>query len=119
MIRNEGPKGGPGFREMLGATAALIGMGLGGTVALVTDGRFSGASHGAVVGHVCPEAASGGPISLVEDGDVIDIDIEAGTLESPRFVPAVLERAAAAAAGSAWTHEWGAHPLRGAGVGGV
>ena len=89
VIRNEGPKGGPGFREMLGATAALIGMGLGGTVALVTDGRFSGASHGAVVGHVCPEAASGGPISLVEDGDVIDIDIEAGTLDL-RVSPAVL-----------------------------
>ena len=90
VIRNEGPKGGPGFREMLGATAALVGMGLGGAVALVTDGRFSGASHGAVVGHVCPEAASGGPIGLVEDGDVIDIDIEAGTLEL-RVPAAVLD----------------------------
>jgi dihydroxy-acid dehydratase len=81
VIRNEGPKGGPGFREMLGATAALMGMGLGDSVALVTDGRFSGASRGAVIGYVCPEAASGGPIGLVEDGDVIAIDMEAGTLE--------------------------------------
>ena len=66
---------------MLGATAALMGMGLGDSVALVTDGRFSGASRGAVIGYVCPEAASGGPIGLVEDGDVIAIDMEAGTLE--------------------------------------
>jgi dihydroxy-acid dehydratase len=81
VIRNEGPRGGPGFREMLGATAALVGMGLGSSVALVTDGRFSGASRGAAVGYVCPEAASGGPIAFVEDGDTIEIDIEAGRLE--------------------------------------
>jgi dihydroxy-acid dehydratase len=66
---------------MLGATAALVGMGLGSSVALVTDGRFSGASRGAAVGYVCPEAASGGPIAFVEDGDTIEIDIEAGRLE--------------------------------------
>jgi dihydroxy-acid dehydratase len=81
VIRNEGPRGGPGFREMLGATAALIGMGLGSSVALVTDGRFSGASRGAVVGYVCPEAATGGPIGLVEDGDAIEINIDEGMLE--------------------------------------
>jgi dihydroxy-acid dehydratase len=90
VIRNEGPKGGPGFREMLGATAALMGMGLGDSVALVTDGRFSGASRGAVIGYVCPEAASGGPIGLVEDGDVIAIDMDAGTLEL-EVSPAILE----------------------------
>lgn len=81
VIRNEGPRGGPGFREMLGATAAIVGMGLESTVALVTDGRFSGASHGAVVGYISPEAASGGPIGLVQDGDRIEIDIAAATLE--------------------------------------
>jgi dihydroxy-acid dehydratase len=81
VVRNEGPRGGPGFREMLGATAALLGMGLGSSVALVTDGRFSGASRGAVVGYVCPEAASGGPIGYIEDGDTIEIDIDEGRLE--------------------------------------
>ncbi len=80
VIRNEGPRGGPGFREMLGATAALMGMDLGASVALVTDGRFSGASRGAAVGYVCPEAASGGPIGLVEEGDTIEIDIDDGRL---------------------------------------
>ncbi|MEW6662829.1 MAG: dihydroxy-acid dehydratase [Bacillota bacterium] len=81
VIRFEGPKGGPGFMEMLGPTAALMGMGLGESVALVTDGRFSGGSRGACVGHVCPEAASGGPIALVENGDLISYDLEAGTLD--------------------------------------
>jgi dihydroxy-acid dehydratase len=80
VIRNEGPRGGPGFREMLGPTAALMGMGLGSSVALVTDGRFSGASRGAVVGHVCPEAATGGPIAFVADGDTIEIDLDEGRL---------------------------------------
>ena len=74
VIRYEGPKGGPGMREMLGVTAAIMGAGLGDSVALVTDGRFSGATHGFMVGHVAPEAASGGPIALVRDGDVITID---------------------------------------------
>ena len=76
VVRNEGPKGGPGMREMLSPTAALVGRGLGDSVALITDGRFSGGSHGFVVGHVTPEAAVGGPIALVEDGDRITIDAE-------------------------------------------
>ncbi len=75
VIRYEGPKGGPGMREMLNPTSAIQGMGLGSSVALVTDGRFSGASRGASIGHVCPEAAVGGPIALVEEGDIIEIDI--------------------------------------------
>ncbi|WP_426247361.1 dihydroxy-acid dehydratase [Nocardioides sp. LHG3406-4] len=75
IIRYEGPKGGPGMREMLGATSAVIGMGLSESVALITDGRFSGASHGPAIGYVGPEAASGGPIGLVEDGDTIIIDL--------------------------------------------
>jgi len=80
VIRNEGPKGGPGMREMLNPTSALAGMKLDKTVALVTDGRFSGASRGASIGHVCPEAASGGPIRLVKDGDPIDIDIPGSSI---------------------------------------
>ncbi len=80
VIRYEGPKGGPGMREMLGPTSAIAGMGLDSTVALITDGRFSGASRGAAIGHVSPEAASGGNIGLLRTGDVIEIDIPAGTL---------------------------------------
>ena len=76
VIRYEGPKGGPGMREMLNPTSAIAGMGLGSTVALITDGRFSGASRGASIGHVCPEAQVGGPIALVEGGDIISIDID-------------------------------------------
>ena len=76
VIRYEGPKGGPGMREMLNPTSAIAGMGLGSTVALITDGRFSGASRGASIGHVSPEAAVGGPIALVEEGDIIEIDID-------------------------------------------
>lgn len=75
VIRYEGPKGGPGMREMLNPTSAICGMGLGESVALITDGRFSGATRGASIGHVCPEAAQGGPIALVNDGDIIEIDI--------------------------------------------
>ena len=74
VIRNEGPAGGPGMREMLGVTAALVGRGLGNDVALITDGRFSGATHGFMVGHIAPEAARGGPIALLRDGDRIVID---------------------------------------------
>jgi dihydroxy-acid dehydratase len=81
VIRYEGPKGGPGMREQLLPTSAIIGMGLGKSVALVTDGRFSGATQGACVGHVTPEAFLGGPIALVEEGDRITIDIPAGRLE--------------------------------------
>ena len=75
VIRYEGPKGGPGMREMLNPTSAIAGMGLGSSVALITDGRFSGASRGASIGHVSPEAAVGGPIALVEEGDIIEINI--------------------------------------------
>ncbi|MBQ6607204.1 MAG: dihydroxy-acid dehydratase [Firmicutes bacterium] len=81
VIRYEGPKGGPGMREMLNPTSAIVGMGLGESVALITDGRFSGATRGAAIGHVSPEAASGGNIALVQEGDVIDIDIAACRIE--------------------------------------
>jgi dihydroxy-acid dehydratase len=81
VIRYEGPKGGPGMREMLSTTAALYGLGMGESVALVTDGRFSGATRGFCIGHVGPEAADGGPIALIEDGDIIEIDAEIGTIE--------------------------------------
>ena len=91
VIRYEGPKGGPGMREMLGVTSAIVGAGLGESVALITDGRFSGATHGYMVGHVAPEAADGGPIALVEDGDTITIDIAQKTI-SLDVDPAVLEQ---------------------------
>lgn len=81
VIRYEGPKGGPGMREMLNPTSAIAGMGLGSSVALITDGRFSGASRGASIGHVSPEAAVGGPIAFVEEGDIIKIDIDNHSLE--------------------------------------
>lgn len=80
VIRYEGPKGGPGMREMLNPTSAIVGRGQGSTVALITDGRFSGATRGAAIGHVSPEAAVGGPIALVKDGDIIDIDINAHSI---------------------------------------
>src|SRR5256884_6683156 len=76
VIRYEGPKGGPGMREMLAPTAALVGAGLGDSVGLITDGRFSGGTHGLVVGHVAPEAAVGGPLALVGEGDAITIDAD-------------------------------------------
>lgn len=81
VIRYEGPKGGPGMREMLGPTSAIAGMGLDSDVALITDGRFSGATRGAAIGHISPEAAAGGNIALIQDGDIICIDIPAGRLE--------------------------------------
>jgi dihydroxy-acid dehydratase len=81
VIRYEGPKGGPGMREMLGVTSAIYGQGMGDKVALITDGRFSGATRGFCIGHVGPEAAVGGPIGLLKDGDVVDIDAEAGRLD--------------------------------------
>ncbi len=81
VIRNEGPRGGPGMREMLGITALLYGQGMGEKVALLTDGRFSGATRGMMIGYVCPEAAAGGPIALIETGDRIRIDAEAGTID--------------------------------------
>jgi dihydroxy-acid dehydratase len=76
VIRNEGPAGGPGMREMLAVTAAIMGEGLGDSVALLTDGRFSGATRGFMVGHVAPEAVHGGPIAAVQDGDTITIDVK-------------------------------------------
>jgi len=81
VIRYEGPKGGPGMREMLNPTSAIAGMGLGSSVALITDGRFSGASRGASIGHISPEAAVGGPIALVEEGDHIRINIPENRIE--------------------------------------
>ncbi len=81
VIRYEGPKGGPGMREMLSTTSALYGQGMGDKVALITDGRFSGATRGFCIGHVGPEAAVGGPIGLIQDGDIISIDAEKGTLD--------------------------------------
>ena len=81
VIRYEGPKGGPGMREMLNPTSAIMGMGLGSSVALITDGRFSGATRGACIGHITPEAASGGLIGVVEDGDIISINIPENTIE--------------------------------------
>ena len=81
VIRYEGPKGGPGMREMLNPTSAIAGMGLDKEVALITDGRFSGATRGASIGHVSPEAAVGGPIAFVEEGDIIKIDINKNTID--------------------------------------
>src|SRR4029077_16603831 len=81
VIRNEGPRGGPGMREMLSVTGALVGEGLGGSVALLTDGRFSGATHGLMMGHVSPEAALGGPIAALREGDMIHIDVTKRSLE--------------------------------------
>jgi dihydroxy-acid dehydratase len=80
VIRYEGPKGGPGMREMLVVTAAIVGEGLGGSVAMVTDGRFSGATQGLMVGHVAPEAAVGGPLAALQDGDIIDMDVDSRRL---------------------------------------
>ncbi|MEL6652359.1 MAG: dihydroxy-acid dehydratase, partial [Bacteroidota bacterium] len=81
VIRGEGPKGGPGMPEMLKPTGAIMGAGLGGKVALITDGRFSGGTHGFVVGHITPEAAVGGAIGLLEDGDKITIDADSNRIE--------------------------------------
>jgi dihydroxy-acid dehydratase len=80
VIRNEGPKGGPGMREMLGVTALIYGQGMGEKVALMTDGRFSGATRGMCIGYACPEAVTGGPIGLLRDGDVVRIDAAARTI---------------------------------------
>ncbi len=97
VIRYEGPKGGPGMREMLSTTAAIYGQGMGEQVALITDGRFSGGTRGFCIGHVGPEAAVGGPIALLRDGDRITIDAEAGTIE------VALSEAELAARRAAWT----------------
>ncbi len=95
VIRNEGPAGGPGMREMLAVTAALVGEGLGEEVALITDGRFSGATHGLMAGHVAPESVRGGPIGIVEDGDQITLDVEARRLDLALSEPEIAARRAA------------------------
>jgi dihydroxy-acid dehydratase len=92
VIRNEGPKGGPGMREMLGVTAAIVGEGLGESVALVTDGRFSGATRGLMLGHVAPEAALGGPIAVLREGDVVHIDVNQRKLEAELSDTALAQR---------------------------
>ncbi len=102
VIRYEGPKGGPGMREMLNPTSAIAGMGLGDSVALITDGRFSGASRGASIGHVSPEAAVGGPIALIEEGDIIKIDIPANRMDVDVSDEVLAERRA----------KWQPHPAR-------
>jgi dihydroxy-acid dehydratase len=94
VIRYEGPRGGPGMREMLATTASLYGQGMGDKVALITDGRFSGATRGFCVGHVGPEAAVGGPIGLLRDGDIIEIDAVKGTLDVKLTRSELQERAA-------------------------
>jgi len=92
VIRYEGPKGAPGMPEMLAPGSALIGAGLGKTVALITDGRFSGATHGIMVGHISPEAAEGGPIALIKDGDIVSIDIKNRRLDVQLESNVLLER---------------------------
>ncbi|MEJ0012609.1 MAG: dihydroxy-acid dehydratase [Bauldia sp.] len=119
VIRYEGPRGGPGMREMLSTTAALYGQGMGDKVALITDGRFSGATRGFCIGHVGPEAAVGGPIALVKDGDIIDIDAVAGTI-SVRLDDATLAarkrewkpRANSYKSGAIWKYAQGVGPAR-------
>ena len=101
VIRGEGPAGGPGMREMLAVTAALVGEGLGETVALITDGRFSGATHGFMVAHVAPEAARGGPIGGLADGDRITIDVESRSLDVALSPDELAGRVAAYRAASA------------------
>jgi dihydroxy-acid dehydratase len=95
VIRNEGPIGGPGMREMLQVTAAIVGEGLGESVAMVTDGRFSGATRGLMIGHVAPEAAVGGPIAAIQEGDEITVDIDARRLEVALTDEQIAERVAA------------------------
>ena len=95
MIRNEGPAGGPGMREMLQVTAAIVGEGLGEEVALLTDGRFSGATRGLMVGHVAPEAVKGGPIAAIREGDEITLDVDARRLDVALSDEEIAERVAA------------------------
>ncbi|HLY35092.1 MAG TPA: dihydroxy-acid dehydratase, partial [Candidatus Limnocylindria bacterium] len=95
VIRNEGPAGGPGMREMLAVTAALVGEGLGEEVALLTDGRFSGATHGLMAGHVAPESVKGGPIGIVQDGDTITLDVDARRLDVELAEDEIARRASA------------------------
>jgi dihydroxy-acid dehydratase len=108
VIRYEGPKGGPGMREMLAVTAAIVGQGLGQKVALVTDGRFSGATRGLMVGHVCPEAMVGGPIALVRNGDEIVIDAEKGRLDLVSVSKSELRQRKAKWSAPEPKYKWGA-----------
>jgi dihydroxy-acid dehydratase len=119
VIRYEGPKGGPGMREMLSTTAALYGQGLSDKLALVTDGRFSGGTRGLCVGHVGPEAANGGPIALLKDGDIIVIDAEKGTIdvelsedELARRRAAWKPKALAFGSGALWRYAQNVGPAR-------
>lgn len=119
VIRYEGPRGGPGMREMLSTTAALYGQGVGETVALITDGRFSGGTRGFCIGHVGPEAALGGPIGLIENGDIVEIDAVAGTLsvqlsdeELKQRRAAWKERPTAVKSGAIWKYAQGVGPAR-------
>jgi dihydroxy-acid dehydratase len=95
VIRNEGPVGGPGMREMLAVTAAVSGAGFGETVALMTDGRFSGATHGFTIGHIAPEAAKGGPIAAIREGDTIAIDVDKRAIDVELSDAEIAERIAA------------------------
>src|SRR5262249_10123988 len=95
VIRNEGPVGGPGMREMLQVTAAIVGEGLGESVAMVTDGRFSGATRGLMIGHVAPEAARGGPIAAIQEGDTITVDIDGRRLDVDLDEATIAKRIAA------------------------
>ena len=97
VIRYEGPKGGPGMPEMLTPTSAIMGAGLGSDVAMLTDGRFSGGSHGFIVGHITPEAQVGGPLGLLQDGDIVTIDAEKNSLDVDLDVDEISQRR------SAWT----------------
>ena len=105
IIRYEGPKGGPGMPEMLTPTSAIVGAGLGDQVALMTDGRFSGGSHGFIIGHVTPEAQEGGPIALVEDGDIVTIDADLRAIHVAVDDADMARRRARVDATSAESHE--------------
>ena len=117
VIRNEGPAGGPGMREMLHVTAALVGEGLGDSVALLTDGRFSGATHGFMAGHVAPEARRGGPIAAVRDGDTVVFDVAARELNVELPAEEIAARVAAYEPRRRSTRRacWQVRPSRGVG----
>ena len=116
VIRYEGPKGGPGMQEMLAITAGIVGQGLGGTVALVTDGRFCGATKGLMIGHVAPEAYVGGPIAAIHEGDTIVIDIDNRSLNVELSDEEIAERLAAWTQTRAALHHRRARQIRLAGV---
>ena len=119
VIRYEGPKGGPGMREMLSVTAAIVGEGLGGSVALLTDGRFSGATRGLMAGHVSPEAALGGPIAAVREGDTIHFDVNQRVLEVEVSDAALRQRMAAVEAAAAEISHRRVRQVCGAGIHGI